>query len=165
MFSLLLVPEEEAYTRLRALIERLSVEYGGPVFEPHILIVSGIDTSKSNAVAQASDVATEVLTLKTRLTKAAASPGYLKGVYLKVDYTTQLTELYQVARDTFGVSSKSYLPHLSVLCSHLPLETKQQVAASLGNDYCFSFQCRSLRLVNSREPNPALWDTIEEFSL
>lgn len=166
MFSLWLMPDDAASKKLSDIIKKLSHEYETPLFEPHITILSNIDSSKSNAIHAASDLSVEVFTQKIKLTKLAHHNDFFKCIHYKVDYTSQISELYQLARDRFGgLQSKSFMPHLSIVYGTFEPDKRERIISNVPTDAPVLFDARRLCLVNTKSQNPAEWEYIDDFAI
>lgn len=126
-----LIPAEPAHCFFQDLINDLARRYDAPVFEPHVTIYIGanstdaVDTSLSNAARDCEPIVLQAL-------KVSHSDEFIKTLFVEFGLNTKLRQLNQVIRSAAQDSSDYDLkPHLSLLYKRMSVQTRRQLARSI----------------------------------
>ncbi|XP_004304868.1 PREDICTED: cyclic phosphodiesterase-like [Fragaria vesca subsp. vesca] len=113
-----LIPEN-AYTRIKKLMEALREEFGGPEIEPHISIVGSTLMTEDEAIGAFNGGCNEVEQIRCKVETLETSRFYFQCVSLVIEITDDLKEK---TRWFAG----SCMPHLSLLYGTLTDEEKKR---------------------------------------
>ncbi len=129
-----LVPAAGAERDLLAgVIGRLASEHGGPVFAPHVSITATIDADADEAAATLGRLTAGIAAFDVSLVSVGHEPAYYRALYLRAEPCDQLTELNQAGRSAWALDLEPpYVPHLSLLYTDVPDESKDAIVATVG---------------------------------
>lgn len=140
------------YDRLAAEIKYQASTHDGPVFEPHVTLLGGIEEEEAHVVTMAADLAQElvVCALSTfmynlsthnritwsillqpyelRLQHVDTGSIYHQCVYVCCERTPAVMDAAWLARQRFGLPQSEYMPHLSLLYSDCDEATRYKGA-------------------------------------
>jgi 2'-5' RNA ligase len=151
-FSLWLVPEAGAISdALQAIIDRLSREYGGPTFPPHLTLLGGITAPEDDVTERARRLAAQWAPVTLHLDDIGTDETYFQSLFAVVRPTSELVALRAAARAIFPEAPDPYRPHISLLYGHPSAETKQAIRATLTGTLPPSVDARTLVVQTGRE--------------
>ena len=163
-YHLFFEPAGEASVRLADTIEKLSEEYGGPLFAPHLTLLAAIpETNEEELVHMSHTLALNLQPFTLTLEGFGAEDAYFRTLYMTVRNRDEVVRYHAIAREVFGgVDASEYLPHVSLLYGLYDTERKQESIASLQALSPLSFEVGSLTLWHT--PGAAhTWRRIGEF--
>ena len=159
-------PDGQAYEQFGELIRRLGQQYQGPVFEPHITLLGGIEDKGSNLVDQVRMFAEKIQPLSIELEQPACENEYFRCVYFQVKKTPTLLAAYQQAQVLFGtMPSSTFHPHLSVMYGKIPIGIQQEIVGEILTYLPNTFFASTLTLIRAETLNPAQWYLVERVAL
>ena len=157
MYTIWLMPDENAYQKLNRLILNLSNEHQTPVFDPHVTLLSGISNTKREAIALARQFAQRLSPLKVSLTRIEYLEFYYRCLFFRTDESQPLFEARETAEELFRHSNiRPFIPHISFLYGALPIFKKQAIINALGDRFFMNFELSELRLVKT-DYTPESW--------
>ena len=126
-----LIPAEPAHRFFQDLINDLARRYDAPVFEPHVTIYVGadstdaVDTTLSKAARDCEPIVLQAL-------EVSHSDEFIKTLFVEFGLNSRLRQLNQVIRSATQNSSDYDLkPHLSLLYKRMSVQTRCQLARSI----------------------------------
>ncbi len=126
-----LIPAEPARCFFQDLINDLARQYDAPVFEPHMTIYVGanstdaLETVLSKAVQDCTSIVLQAI-------EVSHSDEFIKTLFVEFGLNTKLLQLNQVIRSAAQDSSDYDLkPHLSLLYKRMSAQTRRQLARSI----------------------------------
>lgn len=142
-FAVWLVPGGEARERLRALIEALARETGGPAFAPHLTLVGGLRGDGGELAAKLVGLGPALRPVELRMQGPAIGDTYHQCVFLDVAPTEPLAGLRGAVQAALGARDSAFRPHVSLVYGDLPAERRRVIAAdprvvSLGQEVCWA---------------------------
>lgn len=162
-YFLWLTPTEPARRALRELIESLAQQYGGPVFEPHITLLSRLQGSATDIESKVAQLAAEFAPVTVRCPTLGCSDEYYRCLYLNVEKKGALVSLYEQARAFIPHAvSRDFLPHISLVYGDLEHHTKREITAALHDHHPKSLVLDRLSLYHAPGP-PATWRLVHAF--
>jgi len=163
-YSLWLMPPGGLRRKLAKTICRLAEECKGPVFEPHVTLVGGIEKSEKEMVRKTAELAGKIRQFKITLGRTEGTGHYFRCLFAGAYETSELMVANDKAREAFGKKNgPRYKPHLSLFYGKLPSGTKKEIACK----YDFSgakFEVKRIRLMLTKGP-PSNWKKVREFYL
>lgn len=157
-YALWLMPTGRARDRLATIIEDLSRQYGGPVFEPHVTLLGGMHGEAETLCSKSIDLAQALSSFQVRLTSPGYRGQYFRCVFLNAEPTAALLHAHAQAKKVYGHEEPAtFEPHLSLLYGHYPEETKDRIVRSLPQDLLLRFEATTLHLVQATSDNPKDW--------
>ena len=113
--SLWLLPEAGGLAHLGRAIRELSESLGGPVFTPHVTLLSRITGSQRTLAEVTERLAREISPFELTVTGSAHSKHYYRAVVLELAMCPPLEEALSRAQHMFKSQAKEpFAPHLSL---------------------------------------------------
>lgn len=154
-YSIWMIPENGVFQKFRQIIEELGETHGGPVFDPHITLLSGIRGDQVRLERTKDILKEDILPLKVKLNKVEFQDVYFRSMYLKVEDNNILKSAYEKACKLFRKKPAEFFPHLSLIYG---VQDQGSIASTLGNDLFLEFSITDLKLVDTSKP-------VEEWKL
>lgn len=165
MYTLWLMPDEAAYTKLSQLIVDLSSSHDTPTFEPHVTLLSGIVDPLEEALEKTEELANSLLPISAALTRIEFLERYYRCLFFRTSESEDILEARQLAEAIFEHTRVDpFIPHISFLYGSLPIFQKQAIIDSLGDAFFMDFRLPKLRLVETQR-QPENWQLLAEFDL
>ncbi len=167
LLSLWLIPEPSALWPLKSTIEALSRTFGGPIFSPHITLLSRIATSECSACERAAQLAERISPIQINAARIAWTREYFQVVVLKIPRSSRLTETRAEAERLFSEYHPTpWRPHLSLAYGHIDATRFQEAIAKLTENIPKSFIVGALEVVSaSSDLEVRSWRSIRTFPL
>lgn len=166
MYTLWLMPDQEAYQKLSALILDLSSSLDTPRFEPHVTLLSGIVDPLNIALEKAEELANSLLPISAALTRIDFLERYFRCLFFCTNQSEDLLEARSLAEVIFEHTQiDPFVPHVSFLYGSIPVFQKQAIINQLGDAFFMDFRLPQLRLVETRLLPPQNWRLLAEFDL
>jgi 2'-5' RNA ligase len=146
-----LVPEGADEVALRAIIDRLAEQHGGPAFPPHLTLLSGIVTEESDVVERARRLASASTPLTLHLDDIGTDETYFQSLFAVARPTPELVGLRAVAREVFPDAPDPYRPHISLLYGRPSPETKRTIVSAERANLPSSVEATTLVVMTGHE--------------
>jgi 2'-5' RNA ligase len=117
--------------RLSAVIGGLAGEHDTPAFTPHVTLTDPVQGEEMSVLGALQQVLSGREGFEVTLNGFGHEPEYFRSLYLTVPDSEPLTKLNEAAREAFEQVLPAYRPHLSLLYSDLPEESKDAIATGL----------------------------------
>jgi len=126
-----LIPAEPVHRFLQDLINDLARRYDTPVFEPHVTIYIGADSTEEVATTL-SKVARDCEPIALQALEVSHSDKFIKTLFVEFGLNTKLRQLNHVIRNAAQDSSDYDLkPHLSLIYKRMSVQTRRGLAHSI----------------------------------
>ena len=160
-------PIGEALDRIREVTRRLSVRPRGPEVEPHLTLLSGIETTRVDAGVKLKRLASRLSPFSVRLGKIDWRADYFRCLYVAVARTPGLLAAQRAAHDAFDMNPPDpFKPRLSLFYGTLDDELERDLAEATGGSLDVSFTATAVQLVSAAPGVPvAQWRTLTEWKL
>lgn len=166
MYTLWLMPDQEAYQKLSKLIVDLSTSLATPRFEPHVTLLSGITDPLEVALEKTEELANSLLPISANLTRIDFLERYYRCLFFCTNKSDALMEARSLAEAIFEHTQiDPFIPHISFLYGSLPVFQKEAIINQLGDTFFMDFGLPQLRLVETRLLPPQQWRLLAEFDL
>lgn len=162
-YSLWLTLPQPLKQQLELVIAKLASTYNGPVFEPHLTLVSEIDLNQEVMVEKAQQLSMQLSPLALTLADIAISVTYFQCVVVRVKPTAELLEAYLATTTLFNLKPTLFMPHISLFYGNNSMAEREQIAQTVqlpASDFT-----ASELVVAPALPNPAEWYRVAEFLL
>ena len=159
-YHLWLKPAGDVFEELAATIRDLAGELNGPVFEPHVTLLSLKGTDKELHVRATTDAAGRLEPIPIAFTGLSHGTEYFKCLFATVQETSQVLNAHAVARDVCDGIDAAYLPHLSLLYGHYPGELKSQIVERLRHRLPGPFVAKAIHLIRADSRDPKDWHDV-----
>ncbi|KAF3777281.1 Cyclic phosphodiesterase [Nymphaea thermarum] len=172
VYSVWAIPPETVRPRLKALMENLKNEFGGPEFGPHITMVGAIRLNRKDAIAKLVASSEGLKPIKCRISSVSKGTFFYQCIYLLVHPDDEVMEASRHCTEHFGyVSSSPYMPHLSLLYGDISEEEKDKAiekAKALDNVIDqLEFEVSTLALYRTDTEDKTLesWELVADCKL
>jgi len=126
-----LIPAEPAHRFFQDLINDLARRYEAPVFEPHVTIYVGANSTDALETTF-SKAARDCKRIMLQPLEVSHSDEFIKTLFVEFELNTKLRQLNQVIRSAAQDSSDYDLkPHLSLIYKRMSVQTRRQLARSI----------------------------------
>ncbi|KAK9808791.1 hypothetical protein WJX72_003748 [[Myrmecia] bisecta] len=177
-YSLWLQPSGRCAAVLQEEIDRLSKEYGGPSFTPHVTLLGGFEAEEREVLDKTMQLSQQLQPYTLHLEEVQAGTLYFQCVYVLVRQDAAVIEAWRQACAAFSMphGGQSYMPHLSLLYSDVDERIRRSVVdlashrlhgAGVGTDAELSeFSASALHLWETPEDKGvASWRLIRSVPL
>ncbi|MDJ0656849.1 MAG: 2'-5' RNA ligase family protein [Xanthomonadales bacterium] len=164
-FHLWLTPEREAMNLLQSVVEHLAKVHGGPVFVPHITLLSGLSGDEQTLIEKCRRLAEEVGQVHIELTAPEVGTSYFQCVYMGVVESHPVMQARQAAGEIFGLSKEGFLPHLSLYYGNNSREHRAKIMAAVPDNARCSFEVGAIELIRATSDRPSDWHCVERAPL
>ncbi len=163
-YHLFFEPTGEAATLLSDTIQSLSAEYGGPIFAPHLTLLTTIpEANEEELIEKSRALASNFVPFTLTLSGFAAEETYFRTLYMTVQNADEVADYHMQARAVFGGDDAGpYVPHVSLLYGMYEVKRKQQSIARLEQMLPVSFSLSSLTLWHT-PGDTTTWRKVGEY--
>lgn len=144
-------------------IEILSKKFIGPVFEPHITVVSDIDRDLEEIKSALKTLSVNFHPLDLSLGEVSYSTTFFQNVLVRVNANNELMELNLNLKKQLNLENKPYMPHISLLYGDQSMKVREE-ACSLLEFAETNFKVTEIVIV-PETPNPSEWKTVDIIKL
>ncbi len=164
-YSIWLMPKGKIKKELSQIISKLSNDYSGPYFEPHVTLIGQVNGTIFEMLQKTQELATQIRPLKIELTSIEYHDEYFKNIFIKVKKTETIMTANHKALDIFNISNnQEYMPHLSIKYGQDTLEKKKSMIANIDKINFGSFYVTSIFLFSTKG-HPINWKIVKEFKI
>jgi hypothetical protein len=153
-------PSGTAYDILACTIRDLANQVGGPVFEPHVSLIGGLEGTEEELIHQTEQFARQVEPFTIVLTEPSYGDEHFHCIFMLVEQTTPIMNAYALARDFFHKPNQAFVPHLSLAYGSYPDSQKRLIIGKLPPDVRACFDVSTLYLIRADSPDPKNWHQI-----
>lgn len=150
-YSIWLMFKKDEELTLQLIIEKLSKDFNSPSFKPHITLIHGFKDEEEILIKKFSSFSENLSEFRVKVRGINYSDDFYKSLYLEIKKSELLDNLYKKAANFFELSSQEseFLPHISLLYSHIPLQKKQELVKELSKISFESFRVDKISLVKT----------------
>jgi hypothetical protein len=116
-YDLWLVPAGDALHRLQGVVDRLAEVHNGPVFTPHVTLLSGLAADEASLIETNRGLAAGLEPFNLDLTVPEAGTTFFQCIYMRVAESSSLPQARQAAGEAFALPADNYMPHLLLFSS------------------------------------------------
>jgi 2'-5' RNA ligase len=165
MYALWLLPEPEKETSLSQLIDRLSEEYGGPRFDPHLTLLGNLEGDEKTLIARTSQLAARLKQFTLRTKSIEYREDFYKSLFITIEASSALESARHSAENLFNHMTETvYMPHLSLVYGKQSEQKKENLSKALMEEILFEFVVDRIRLVAAFGPVDK-WKSVTELEL
>jgi cyclic phosphodiesterase-like protein len=160
-YHLWLKPDGEVYRRFVLLIQDLSKEMKGPVFEPHVTLLGNVMGEELTLIGETRELAVALEPFQITLGAPDYRDTYFQCLFLHAVESASLLGAHTLARRLFDHAPvTAYMPHLSLVYGSYPVERKRAVIERLPGDLAQSFGINAVSLIRAESDDPQDWHEI-----
>lgn len=159
-YSIWLMFDKESELRIKNVIEYLSKEYNTPNFEPHLTLLSKIETS-NYLFEKFSQLVDGLNSFEISVQKLNYSDEFYKSVFLEIEKSDILIYLFLKAKKLFKteVDFTKFNPHISIIYSDSSQEIKKSIIQKFVELNSLKVRVNKVVLVNT-EGTPEKWQEL-----
>ena len=155
-----LKPSGKADEILRKTIDDLSKAYQGPLFDPHITLLSFLTGTEEEISFRSEQLGISLQPFEIQLMEPGYGDQYFQCVFLKVQKSPELMNAHELARKQFVNDTRPYMPHLSLLYGHYSAEQKDKITSTLFETRRLRFTVDKFDLIRAGSEDPKDWISI-----
>jgi len=160
-YHLWLVPEGDALRRLQGVVDRLSKAQNGPVFAPHVTLLSGLRADEVSLTENNRRLAAGFEPFNLDLMVPEVGRTFFQCIYMRVAKEPSLSRIRQAAVKAFGLPVDDYMPHLSLYYGDVSPERRAIILATVPVKAKCSFSVESIQLIRADSERPADWHCVD----
>jgi len=164
-YHLWLAPEGDAQQLLQGVVERLAEAHDGPVFAPHVTLLSGLDGDEASLIDANRRLATGLEPFDLHLTTPEAGTTFFQCIYMRVGESRSLSRTRQAAGDAFALPAGGYMPHLSLYYGDVSSERRAAVLETVPPQAKCRFTVESIQLIRADSERPVDWHCVDQAPL
>ncbi len=180
MYALWLMPAIKQRIKLAHLIQALSDEHGGPLFDPHITLLADIEGDENRLIDQTRRLASQMTQFSVRVRSLDYLHEYYKSFFIRIDDTDSIDQARRIAlalflkqplpeRERLKQYQSEFMPHLSLMYGLQTDAVKALIKDKIQIDTVLThrgteIRIESLQLVSAFGP-PESWNIITELPL
>jgi len=114
------------------IINAISHKYGGPLFEPHVTLVSSFLGNKEDLLEKTQALSKNICSFEIIFDKISHLDEYFRSIFFEVKFTEKLMEARNLACEKITCSETKYRPHMSLAYGNYNLPTKLKIAKNIN---------------------------------
>lgn len=151
--SIWLVPSRSGYDYFQALISDLANRGGTVGFSPHITLLGQLPQPVGLLKTKMQTCFGETDSFKLSFSRIGTFPEYFRSIILHIAPNHDLERLHHLAKRVFEpTSDKNFVPHLSLLYSHLDLASKKELLEKVTIEPPTSVRISEVLLMETKGP-------------
>ncbi|MGD8428001.1 MAG: 2'-5' RNA ligase family protein [Balneolaceae bacterium] len=159
-YSLWLEPSGDIAFKLQERIKKLSSKYKTPVFSPHVTLLAGFKSTETELVSLANTLASTLEPFELLLTTAGYTDEFYRALFVHVEKTKHLNEMYMMARQLFDIrGDEDFMPHLSLMYGELSQNEKERILNIMGREFHIRFPVKNIVAMHT-DGKPHEWDRV-----
>ena len=164
-YHLWLVPAGHAFHRLQGVVDRLADAYDGPMFTPHVTLLSGLAADEASLIETNRRLAAGLEPFKLDLTVPEAGTTYFQCIYMRVAENPSLSRTRKAAGEAFALPADNYTPHLSLYYGDASPDRRATILTAVPAQAKGSFPVKSIQLIRADSERPVDWHCVDEAPL
>lgn len=148
-YTLWLQPDGEVYKRFAELILKLAKSYNGPIFQPHVTLLGGIEQQEEQVLERTRQLSVGKNPFTVTLEDINYENYYFRTLFVRAALTEPLRELNDQARKLFNMEIPPYMPHLSLLYGTYPRDLKEKIVNEIGKKQSAEFTAGGIHIIKS----------------
>ena len=109
------MPEDNLKDQLENKIQLLASDFDGPIFEPHVTLVSSFLGDEETLIDKTEIISNKIPPFRIFFDGIAYLDEFFRSLFLKVKENPQLVLARGISLAELGLKEKEYLPHLSLI--------------------------------------------------
>ena len=162
-YSIWLIPEGNIKDRLSELIKALAEEYGGPLYEPHITLISSFLGDEEELLQRTEKLSVKIAPFSVKLTGIKYLNEFFRSFFLDVKFAEDLNNARTAGLELFTCNENEYRAHMSLAYGDFTVSQKEKMKKSLSQ-LPKEFSVNKIFLAHNNE-NDLRWRVIQGFSL
>ena len=164
-YNLWLVPEGDALPHLQGIIDCLAEAHGGPVFTPHITLLSGLRGNEALLIETNRSLGGSLAPFNLELTVPEAGTTFFQCIYMRVAESPLLLRARQAAGEAFSLPADGYMPHLSLYYGDASPDRRASMLTAVPSHARCTFAVKSIQLIRADGRTPSDWHCVDQAPL
>jgi 2'-5' RNA ligase len=127
-YALFIIPPEPVYSELDKIIKDLSIKYKGPVFIPHVTVLSGISGKIEDIEKSVEKVTSNYNEILLTLESISFSTTYFQSVFVRVNSNVKLMQLNLAFKKVFNFENNVFMPHISLIYGNHSMDVREKIS-------------------------------------
>lgn len=159
-------PSGDAIDAINKLMRKARETFDGPVFKPHLTLLSGIETTTADAQAKLRKLALAVPPVTIELGRIDWREEYFRALFIAATPNPELAVAKAAAHEIFEMNPpEPFEPHVSLAYGKLDEAAREAFVQSAGSLDIF-FRAEKLQLVTAARGIPTSeWQVLAEHAL
>ena len=132
-YSIWLMPAGNIKDQLKNTIYSLSTDFGGPIFEPHITLVSSFVGNEEDLIQKTEIISKKIKPFKIFFDRIAYLDNFFCSLFLMVKVNIELELARNIACDELNWNDNHYMPHLSLIYGNYSKKEKEKMISTVDN--------------------------------
>ena len=162
-YSIWLMPTDNKKDQFSKMINAISHKYGGPLFDPHVTLVSGFLGKKRDLIDKTETISNKISPFKILFDGISYLDEFFRSLFLKVKLYPDLRAARNLACAELAWDEIDYLPHMSLIYGDFTPIQKEKMISTLGL-FPDSFSVNKIYLIHNDEIQMK-WRVIRGFPL
>jgi 2'-5' RNA ligase len=164
-YHLWLVPAGDALHRLQGIVDRLAEAHDGPVFTPHVTLLSPLGGEQASLIETNRRLAAGLAPFNLDLTVPEAGRTFFQCIYMRVAENPSLSRARQAAGEAYALPADNYMRHLSLYYGDASPDRRATILRAVPAEAKGSFPVKSIQLIRADSERPVDWHCIDEAPL
>ena len=130
-YSIWLMPEGNVKDKLKNIIYSLSTDFGGPIFEPHITLVSSFLGSEKELIQKIEIISKKIRPFEIFFDHIACLDNYFCSLFLTVKVSIELKLARDIPCKELNWNDNDYMPHLSLKYGDYSKKEKEKMISTV----------------------------------
>ncbi|MEX0685435.1 MAG: 2'-5' RNA ligase family protein [Balneolales bacterium] len=162
--SLWLKPIGTVYDELSMLINELAREHGSPRFEPHVTLISGLNSPIDHILNKIDKMSMPNNSVEIQLGKIGYKNNRFQSFFAHVE-NEDIFSLREQCKKAIGHQDiEEFMPHLSLMYHEMPEKKKEALSKRLGDTLDMKFTATQIHVI-STNGEPEEWKEIAAINL
>jgi hypothetical protein len=146
---------------------RLSLRKQGPEVPPHLTLLSGMETTRTDAGLKLKRLAMRLAPFTIRLGKIDWQADYFRCLYVAAERSRELAAAQRAAYEAFEMNPPPpFKPRVCLFYGTIDDETEREIAEATGGSLDVEFTANAVQLVSAAPGVPVSeWRTLAEWKL
>ncbi|NNE33781.1 MAG: hypothetical protein HKN13_00995 [Rhodothermales bacterium] len=151
--------------RLQGIVDRLADKYDGPVFTPHVTLLSPLAGEQAALIETNRRLAAGLDRFNLDLTVPEAGTTFFQCIYMRVAENPSLSRTRQAAAKAFALSADDYMPHLSLYYGNVSPDRRAAILKTIPAQAKCSFPVGAIQLIRADSEQPVDWHCVDAAPL
>ncbi|OGD54692.1 hypothetical protein A3J78_01495 [Candidatus Beckwithbacteria bacterium RBG_13_35_6] len=162
-YSLWILPTDKLKSSLEDVIKKLAKKYNSSLFEPHLTLIGGFNSSLNEIKQGTKKLAYLIKPFIIKTGEISFSTTYYQNVFLRVKSSACLMDVNLKAKKIFKLENDIFMPHISLLYGNQSLKIREQAVSRIKIPEA-KFIADKIIVVPSI-PDPKEWKHLVEYNL
>jgi len=132
-YSIWFMPQGSVQDQLKNVIHSFNTDFGSPIFEPHVTLVSSFLGNKKDLLQKTENISKEIKPFVIFFDGIAYLPENFRALFLKVNFSLKLKTSRNIACENLRWKDMGYLPHLSLAYGNYSVKVKEKMVSTLDS--------------------------------